>query len=154
MLKPLTVWITANWKILKETEMLDHLQFSSVHSLSLVWLFATPWTAAHQASLSITNSLSLLKFMSSQSCHPTISSSVIPFSSCLQPFPASGVFSNESALHIRCLKYWSFSTFPVNIQDWFPLGLTGWISLQSKGLSRVCSMPQFKSINSSELSFL
>ena len=78
----------------------------------------------------------------SQWCHPTISSSVVPFSSCLQSFPAS-VFSNELALPIRWPKYWSFSlasVLPMNIQVLFPLGWTGLISLQSKGLSRVfCS---------------
>ena len=69
------------------------LQFSSVQSLSRVWLFATPWTAARQASPSITNSRSLLKLMAwSWWCHPTISSSLVPFSSCLQSFPASGSF--------------------------------------------------------------
>ena len=75
-------------------------------------------------------------------CHPTISSSVVPFSSCPQSFLASGFFSNESALHIRWPKYWisaSASVLPMNIQDWSPLGWTGWISLQSKGLSRVFS---------------
>ena len=72
-------------------------------------------------------------------------------------FPSIRVFSNESALCIRWSRFWSFSStsvLPVNIQDWFPLGWTGWISLQSKGLSRVFSTPQFKSINSSALSFL
>ena len=81
---------------------------------------------------------------SSQWCHPTISSSVISFSSCLQIFPSIKVFSNESALHIRWPKDWSFSfriVLPVNIQHWFPLGLTGLISLQSKGLSRIFSSP-------------
>ena len=68
--------------------------FSSVQSLSHIWLFATPWTAAHQASLSITNSQSLLKLMSIESVMPhlTISSSVVPFSSCPQSFPASESF--------------------------------------------------------------
>ena len=68
--------------------------FSSVQSLSHVWLFATPWTAAHQASRSITNSQSLLKLMSIESVMPllTIASSVFPFSSCLQSFPASESF--------------------------------------------------------------
>ena len=71
---------------------------------------ATPWTAARQASLSITNSRSLLNSCpSSPWCHPTISSSVVPFSSCLQSFPASGFFSSESILHITWPKYWSFS---------------------------------------------
>ena len=69
------------------------VQFSSVHSLSHVWLFVTPCIAACQASLSTTNSWSLLHSCRlSQWCHPTISSSVVPFSSCLQSFPASGSF--------------------------------------------------------------
>ena len=79
---------------------------------------------------------------SSWCCHPTISSSVIPFSSRLQSFPASGSFpmspfftSGGQSIGASA----SSSVLPVNIQDWFPLGLTGWISLQSKGLSRVFS---------------
>ena len=80
-----------------------------VQLLSRVWLFVIPWTAACQASLSITNSWSLLKLMSvEQWCHPTISSSVVPFSSCPQSFPASGSFL-ESALRMRWPKYWRFS---------------------------------------------
>ena len=78
----------------------------------------------------------------SQWCHPTISSSVIPFSSCLQSFPASGSFqvsqfftSDGQSAGVSA----STSILPMNIQDWFPLGWTGWISLQSKGLSRVFS---------------
>ena len=90
-----------------------YIQFSSIQSLSRVQLFATPWTAACQASLSITNSRSLLKSCPlSRWCHPTISSSVIPFSSCLQSVPASGkesVLSNESVLRINWTKCWSFS---------------------------------------------
>ena len=83
---------------------------SSVQLLSRVWFFATPWIGACQASLSITNSRSLLKLMTIElGCHPTISSSVVPFSSHLQSFPAFRVFSNESVLHIREPKYWSFS---------------------------------------------
>ena len=78
--------------------------YCSVQSLSCVWLFATPWITAHQASLSITNSCAL-----SWWCHPAISSSVVPFSSRLQSFPAPESFSNESVLSIRCPKYWSFS---------------------------------------------
>ena len=77
---------------------------------------------------------------SSQWCHPTISSSVIPFSSCPQSFPASGSVQMSQFFTIRWPKYWSFSfsiSPPMNIQDWSPSGLTGWISLQSKGLSRV-----------------
>ena len=73
-------------------------------------------------------------------CHPTISFSVVPFSSCFQSFPASGSFPMSqffasSGQNIGV----SASAFPMNIQDWFPLGLTGWISLQSRGLSRVFS---------------
>ena len=220
-------------------------QFSSVNLLSRVWLFVTPWTTACQTSLSITNSWSPPKLMSSVSvmpsnhlilchpllllpsifpsirvfsnesalhirwpeywsfsfkislsnehrapissrmdwldllavqgtlksllqhhsskasilrctaflivqfsypssqwCHPTISSSVVPFSSCLQSFSASGSFPlsqfftlGGQSIGVSASK----SVFPMNIQDWFPLGWTGWISLQSKGLSRVFS---------------
>ena len=77
---------------------------------------------------------------SSQWCHPTISSSVIPFSSCPQCFPASGSFQ-MSQLFVPGGQSTgvsaSTSVLPKNIQDWFPLGWTGWISLQSKGLSKV-----------------
>ena len=78
----------------------------------------------------------------SQWCHPTISSSVIPFSSHLQSFPASGSFQmsqffTSGGQNIGASA--SASVLPMNIQDWFPLGLSGWISLQSKGLSRVFS---------------
>ena len=78
----------------------------------------------------------------SQWCHPIISSSVVPFSSCLQSFPASGSFpmsqfftSGDQSIRASA----SASVLPMNIQDWFPLGLTGWISLLSKGLSRAFS---------------
>ena len=90
-------------------------------------------------------------------CHPTISSSVIPVSSCPQSLPASGSFPMNQ------LFAWagrstgvsaSASVLPMNTQDWSPLGWTGWISLQSKGLSKSSPTPQFKSINSSALSFL
>ena len=119
------------------------LIFSSVQSLSRVRLFATPWTAAHQASLSITNSRSLPKLMSmSRWCHPTISPSVVPFSSCPQSFPASGSFpmsqpfaSGGPSIGVSA----STPVLPMNTQDWSPVGWTGWISLKSKGLSRVFS---------------
>ena len=90
-------------------------------------------------------------------CHPTISSSVVPFSSCLQSFPASGSFPMSQ------LFAWggqsntvsaSASVFPMNIQDWFPLGWTGLISLQSKGLSRVFSYSTVQKLNSLVLSLL
>ena len=110
--------------------------FSSVQSLSCVWLFATPWTVAHQASLSIINYQGLLKLIYIELvmpsdhlilCHPLL---ILP-----SIFPSIRVLSNESVLLIRWPKYWSFSFN----QDWFPLGWTGWISLLSKGLSRVFS---------------
>ena len=119
------------------------LQFSSVQSLSHVRLFATARTAACQVSLSITNSWSSLKLISIESVMP--SNRLIlhrPLSSCLQSFLASGSFqmsqlftSGEQSIGVSA----STSVLPMNIQDWFPLGWTGWISLQSKGLSRVIS---------------
>ena len=116
--------------------------FSSVQSLSRVRLFATPWTAAQQASLSITKFRSLLKPMSTESVMPSKSSSVIPFFSHLQSFPASGSFpmsqlfaSGGQSTGVSA----STSVLPMNTQDWSPLGWTGWISLQSKGLLRVFS---------------
>ena len=119
------------------------VQFSSVQSLSHVRLFVTPWIAAHQASLSITNSrVHSDSHPSSQWCHPAIPSSVAPFSSCSQSLPASESFPMSQ------LFAWggqsigvsgSTSVLPMNTQDWSPLGRTGWISLQSKGLSRVFS---------------
>ena len=120
-----------------------HSLFNSVQSLSHVKLFVTPCNAARQASLSITNSQSLLKLMSiSHWCHPTTSSFVIPFSTCHQSFPASGSlqtsqFFPSGAKSIGVSA--SASVLPMNIQRWFPLGWTDWISLQSKGLSRVFS---------------
>ena len=126
--------------------------FNSVQSLSRVQLFATPWTAAHQAFLSITNSLNLLKLMSVELVMP--SNHLILCHLCLllpSIFPSIRVFfSNESALSIRWPKCWSFSfqvlefqfqasVLPMNIQDLFPLGWTGCISFLSKGLTRVFS---------------
>ena len=88
-------------------------------------------------------------------CHPTISSSVVPFSSCPQSFPTSGSFpmSRFFASGGQSIGA-SASVLPMNIQDWFPLGLPGFISLLSKGLSRVFSNITVQSINSSALSFL
>ena len=90
-------------------------------------------------------------------CHTTISSSVIPFSSCLQSFPASGSFPMSQFFASGGQSIGgsaSASVLPMNIQDWFPLGWTGWISLVSKGLSRVFSNTTVQSINSSALSLL
>ena len=118
------------------------VQFSSVQLLSHVRLFATPWTAACQASLSITNPWSSPKPMSIESVMPS-NHLILCCPLLLQPsiFPSIRVFSNESALHIRWPKYWNFSfnVSPMNTQDWSPFGWTGWMSLQSKGLSRVFS---------------
>ena len=113
--------------------------------LSHVWLFATPWTTARQASLSITNSWSLLKLMSIESVMP--SSHLIlchPLLFLYSISPSIKVFSSESVLRISWPKYStgasdSASVLPMNIQCWFPLGLTGLISLLSKGFSRVFS---------------
>ena len=119
------------------------VQFNSVQSLSHVWLFVTPWTVAHQASLSITNSWSLLKLMPIKLVMP--SSHLIlcrPLLLLPQSLPASRSFPMSQ------LFAWggqstgvsaSASVLPMNTQDWSPLGWTGWISLQSKGLSRVFS---------------
>ena len=136
------------------------IQFHSVQLLSHVQLFATPWIAALQASLSITNSTPRVSSNScplSRWCHPAISPSVVPFSSCTQSLPASGSFPMNQ------LFAWggqsigvsaSASVLPMNTQDWSPLGWTGWIFLQSKGLTRVFSSTTVQSVNSSVLSFL
>ena len=108
-------------------------QFSSVQLLNHVWLFETPWTAARQASLSITNSRSSLKLMCIESVMP--SKHLILCRPLLLPpsiFPSIRVFSNELVLHIRWQSFGdsaSTSVLLMNIQDWFPLGWTGWISL-------------------------
>ena len=115
----------------------------SVQLLSHVRLFATPWTAAHQASLSITNSQSPPKPMSIELVMPS-NHLILCCSLLLLPsiFPSIRVFSKESVLCIRWPNYWisaSAPVLPMNIQDWSPSEWTGWISLQSKGLSRVFS---------------
>ena len=116
---------------------------SLVQSLSYVRLFATPLIAARQASVSITNSRSLSKLMSIESVMPSSHLILCRPLLLLPPIPLSiRVFSNESTFRMRWPKYWSFSfsISPSNEHpDWSPLGWTGWISLQSKGLSRVFS---------------
>ena len=119
------------------------IQFSSVQSLSHVWLFATLWTAVRQASLSITNSRSLLKLMSIESVMPS-NHLILCYPLLLLPsvFPSIRIFSNESVPHISDQSIGSSasaSVLPMNIQDWFSLGLTALISLRSNGLSRVFS---------------
>ena len=118
-------------------------EFRSVQSLSRVWLFATPWIAAHQASLSITNSRSSLRLTSIESVMPSSHLILCCPLFLLPPIrPSIRVFSNESTLCMRWPKYWSFtltSFLPKNTQGWSPSEWTGWISLQSKELSRVFS---------------
>ena len=135
----------------------QHVQFSLVQSLSHVQLFATPWTAAPQASLSITNSRSLLKFMYVELmptthfilCRPLLLPSI---------FSNNRVFSNELVLHIRGPKYWRFS-FSISLSieyselisfrmDWLDL-----LAVQGT-LKNLFPVPQFKSISSSTLNFL
>ena len=111
----------------------DYCMFSSVQSFSHVRLFVTPWTAAHQASLSIANSQIWLKLMSITLVMP--SNHLIlscPLLLLFSVFLSIRVFSNESVLHIRWPA--SASVLPMNIQDWFPLGWIGWISLTLKSL--------------------
>ena len=120
-------------KLILSKFIVNQHSVSSVQSLNHVWLFVTPWTAAHQASLSISNSRACsILCPSSQWCHPTISSSVVPFS-CLQSFPSSGDFPMSQFFTSGGQSVGASATasvLPMNIQDWFPLGLTGLISLQ------------------------
>ena len=123
----------------------SHLySFSSVQSLSSVWLFETPRTSStpRPPGPSPTPGAYSSSCPLSLWCHPITSSSVIPFSSHLQSFPASGSFemgqfftSGGQSIGVSA----STSVLPMNTQDWFPLGWNGWVSLQSKGLSRVFS---------------
>ena len=132
----------------------DHSWIFCCWSLTHVWLFATPWNAAHQSSLSFT-----ISQVSSNSC--PLSESVMPSNHLILCHPlllpsiflSIRVFSNQSALPIKWPKYWSFSqasVLPMNIQGWFPLGLTDLISLLSKGLSRVF----FSKIHNSKASII
>ena len=150
------LWINISFyfkiMVLKNIDILNSPEFNqnvkiwkkrSVQSLSSVRLFVTPWSAAHQASLSITNSWNLPKMMSIESLMP--SNHLTLCHHLLIPpsiFPSIRMFSNEPVLCISWPKYLSFSfstVLQMNIQNWFPLGWIGWISLLSKRLSRVCS---------------
>ena len=133
-------------------------QFSSVQSLSCDRFFVTPWTAAHQASLSITNTQSLLKLMPIKSVMPS-NHLILCCPLLLLPsiFPSIRVFSNDSVLHIRWPKYWRFS-FNISPSNEHP-GLISfridWLDLLAGQRTQESSpTPQFKSINSSALSFL
>ena len=140
----------ALWQTLEvqmQSTPLPTTQFSSVQSLSRVWLFVTPWTAARQASLSITNSQSLLKLMSIESVMP--SNHLI--------LPSIRVFSSESVLPIRWPKYWSFSfsISPFNEYSGLISFRMDWLDLFAVQVTLESPpTPQFKSINSSALSFL
>ena len=133
-------------------------QLSSVQSLSRVRLFATPWIAAHQASLSITNSWSSPKLLSIELVMPS-THLILCCSLLLLPLipPSVWIFSNESTLHMRWPKYWSFS-FSISPSKEHP-GLISfrmdWLDLLAvQGTLKSPPTPQFKSINSSALSFL
>ena len=144
------------------SKVLPSIQFNSVQLLSHVRLSATPWIAAPQAGLPVHHQLPEFTqphfhqvgdaiqpshplsspFPSSRWCHPTISSSVIPFSSCPQSLPASGSFPMSQLFSWGSLSIGvsaSTSVLPMNTQDWSPLRWTGWISLQSKGLQHLSS---------------
>ena len=132
------------WELFYPLEVKASIQFISVAQSCPT--LCDPMIAARQASLSITNSRSLLKLVSIESVVPS-NHFILCRPLLLLPsiFPSIRVFSNESVLHIRWPKYWSFS-FSISLYNekscplgWFPLGWTGSISLQSKGLSRVFS---------------
>ena len=132
------------------------MRVSSVQPLSNVWLFVTPLTAVHQASLCAPGAYSN-SCPSSRWCYPTISSSVILFSSCLQSFPASQSFkmsqffsSGGQSTGVSA----SASVLPMNIQDWFPLDWLVQTPCSPKNSQESSLTPQFKSINSLALSFL
>ena len=131
---------------------------SSVQSLSRVRFLATPWTTAHQASLSITSFWGPPKYMYIKSMMPS-NHLILCRPLLLLPsiFPSVRVFSNESILHIRWPKYWSFS-FNIspskNTQDWSPLAWTGGSPCSPRDSHESSPTPQIKSINSSALSFL
>ena len=133
-------WLTLFYMcILLVSCTLLYWSLSSAQSLSYVWFFVTPWAAATSPPYPsptpwvYSNSCPLSRW-----CHPTISSFIVPFFSCLQPFPASGSFQMGGLFTSGGESIGaSASVLPMNIQDWFPLGFTDLISLLSKGLSRV-----------------
>ena len=120
---------TSRLLLLSRSVMSDHLQPHGLQHTRILWPSSSPRTHSNSS-------------LSSQWCHPTILSSVIPFPFCLQSFPASGAFPMSQLFASEGQGVGasaSASVLPVNIQDGFPLGLTGLISLQSKGLSRIFS---------------
>ena len=172
LVQSLSDWKEKNWKernvwwwgrkkgngVAVVPSLLPSPLLSSVQSLSCVWFFATPWTAAHQASLSITNFQSLLKLTSVKSVMP--SNHLILCHPLLLPwvFPSNRVFSNESVLPIRCPKYWSFSFNISHSNEYselisFRIDLL-WSPCSPRDSQESSPTPQFKSINSSALTFL
>ena len=140
------------------TSLIYKVLFVVVLLLSHVQMFANTCNAAHQASLSFTISTAYSKSCPlSCWCHPTISFSVVPFSSCLQSFQASGSFLMSwlilSGGHSIGASA-TVSVLPMNIQNWFSLGWTGWISCSPRDSQESAPIPQFKSINSMVLSLL
>ena len=145
-------------EIRMDLETVIHSKVNSVQSLSCVRHFVNREPQhARPPCPSLTPGVYPNSYPLSWWCHLTISSSIIPFSSCPQSFPTSGSFQMSQLFRavgqntgLSALT----SVLPMNTQDRFPLGWTGCISLQSKGLSRVFSTPEFKSINSLALNFL
>ena len=136
------LWMNiSEWKVVCNYRNMDGPQFSRPVMSNSVWphgLQNARLPCPLPTPRAYSNSSPLSRW-----CHPTISFSVLPFSSCLQSFPASGSFpisqffaSGGQSTGVSDLA----SVLPMNIQDWFPLGWTGWMSLQSKGLSRVFSI--------------
>ena len=156
---PLTTsfWLTplSGYWLWKLINIFSQSWFSSVHLLSRVWPFVTPWTAALQASLSFTISQKLLKLTSIESVMPSNHMVLCrTFSSCLWSFPASGsfrtsVFFASGGQSIKALA----SVLPMTIKGWLPLGLTGW-SWSLRNSQESSPAPQFKSISSSTFSLL
>ena len=148
----------AEWKLQIVFVVCFTVQFSSVQSLSRVWLLATPWIAACQASLSITNTRRSLKLMSIESVMPSSHLILCRTLLFLPPIPPSiRVISNESTLCMSWPKYWSFS-FSISLSSEHP-GLSSfrmdWLDLLAvQGTLKSLPIPQFKSINSLVLNFL
>ena len=152
--------MSLDWHIIitQNPQLSEWSLFSSVQSLSCIWLFVTPWAAAHQASWpSPTPGVYSNSCPLSQWCHPNISSSVVPFFSCLQSFPASESFqmsqlfaSDSQSIEVSA----SASVLPMNTQNWSPLGWTGWISYCPRDSQESSPTPQFKNINPLALIFL
>ena len=134
-----------------------YIQWNVQLSHSVLSDSATTWTIACQASLSITNSQSLLKLMYIELVMSSNHFILWPLLLLPSIFPSIRVFSNESVLHTRWPKYWSFtsaSVLPMSIQDWFPLGWLVGSPCSPRNSQESSPTPQFQSINSSALSFL